>query len=361
MLTLNLILLCLLPHVVKIGYYLVPFHKLLPRHEHWRKVAETLKLSKPAKLRLEWIIYYHATAGKNASLTARHFGITRKTFYKWQGRFSELNLRTPEDQPKAPHNTRQKEYSSLQYQRFISLRKEYIRYGKFKLLPKYQEKYPEDASISVWKIQRMIIEAGIYYKPQKQAQINRKRQRAQRKKRITELKQRKMTSFPLCVDTMVKYWKSKKRYILTAIDKYGKIAFARMYTTHSSYNARDFLNRLYYLLDGKIENIQTNNGSEFKKYFEETCRQLNIPQYYSRIKTPKDNAVRERFNRTLKEEFIQLGDMTDNTVLFNQRLIEWLIEYNFKRSHQSLDYMSPINFSCKYHKVLPMYPSSTGG
>ena len=79
MLTLNLILLCLLPHVVKIGYYLVPFHKLLPRHEHWRKVAETLKLSKPAKLRLEWIIYYHATAGKNASLTARHFGIPRKT------------------------------------------------------------------------------------------------------------------------------------------------------------------------------------------------------------------------------------------------------------------------------------------
>jgi len=207
----------------------------------------------------------------------------------------------------------------------------------------------------------MILKAGIYYKPQKQAKINRKRQRAVKKKRITELKQKRIAGFLLCTDTIVKYWRSKKRYILTAIDKYSKIAFARMYTTHSSYNARDFLSRLYYLLDGKIENIQTDNGSEFQGYFTKACQQHNISRYYSRIKTPKDNAVNERFNRTLKEEFIQLGNMTDDTVLFNRRLTEWLIEYNFKRPHQALDYMSPINFSYKYHKVLPMYPSNTRG
>jgi transposase InsO family protein len=264
-----------------------------------------------------------------------------------------------EDQSKAPLNTREKEYTSLQYQRFIDLRKQYIRYGKFKLLVIYHREYPEDISISIWNIQCMIQRAGLYYKPIKQAKINRKRQRAHKKKKITELKQRKVAGFLLCADTIVKYWKSKKRYILTAIDKHSKIAFARMYTTHSSYNARDFLNRLHYLLDGKIENIQTDNGSEFKKYFEKTCQQLNIPQYYSRLKTPKDNAVCERFNRTLKEEFIQLGNMTDDTVLFNRRLTEWLIEYNFKRPHQTLDYMPPINFSYKYHKVLPMYPSHT--
>jgi transposase InsO family protein len=344
---------------IKVGYYLFPQIKLLSKHERWRKIAVSLKLSKTAYLRLEWLIFYHAKAHQNAKLTCRHFGISRKTFYKWQGRFSEFNLRSLEDQSKAPHNTRQKEYTSLQYLRFIALRKKYIRYGKFKLLKIYHREYPDDVSISDWNIQCMIQRAGIYYKPVKQARINRKRQRAVTKKRITELKQTKATGFLLCLDTMVKYWKSKKRYILTAIDKYSKISFARMYTAHSSYNARDFLNRLYYLLDGKIENIQTDNGSEFKKYFEKTCHQLKIPQYYSRIKTPKDNAVCERFNRTLKEEFIQLGNMTDDTVLFNQRLTEWLIEYNFKRPHQTLDYMSPINFSYKYHKVLPMYPSST--
>lgn len=322
-------------------------------------MTKLLKLSQQACLRLEWMIYYETTAHKNASLCCRHFGISRKTLYKWKGRFDRRSIISLEDNSKAPHNTRQKEYTPLQYQRFIALRKQYIRYGKIKLLKIYCREYPDDTLISVWKIQCMIQRAGIYYKPIKQAKINRKRQRAVKKKRITELKQRKITGFLLCLDTVVKYWNGKKRYILTAIDKYSKISFARMYTTHSSYNARDFLNRLHYLLNGKIENIQTDNGSEFKKYFEKTCSQLNIPQYYSRIKTPKDNAVCERFNRTLKEEFIQLGNMTDDTVLFNRRLTEWLIEYNFKRPHQTLGYMSPINFSYKYHKVLPMYPSNT--
>lgn len=342
---------------IKVGYYLISQRKLLSKYERWRRIAVSLKLSKAACLRLEWLVYYYTKAEKNVFLTCRHYGISRKTFYKWKNRFSELNLRSLEDQSKAPLNTRQKEYTSSQYQRFIALRKQYIRYGKVKLLVIYNREYPEDTLISVWNIQCMIIRSGIYYKPIKQAKINRKRQKAVKKKMITELKQRKITGFLLCLDTVVKHWNGKKRYILTAIDKYGKIAFARMYTTHSSYNSRDFLNRLYYLLDGKIENIQTDNGSEFKKYFEKACSQMNIPQYYSRIKTPKDNAVCERFNRTLKEEFIQLGNMTDDTVLFNRRLTEWLIEYNFKRPHQSLDYMSPINFSYKYHKVLPMYPS----
>jgi len=161
------------------------------------------------------------------------------------------------------------------------------------------------------------------------------------------------------MDSVVIYCKSTKRYILTAIDKYAKVAFARMYTTHSSYNARDFLYRLNYLLNGKIENIQTDNGSEFHKYFDQACGQLKIQHYFSRNHTPKDNAVNERFNKTLQEEFIALGNMTDDIKCFNQKLTEWLIHYKFQRPHQSLDYMSPINFSYKYHKVLPMYPSST--
>ena len=132
-----------------------------------------------------------------------------------------------------------------------------------------------------------------------------------------------------------------------------------MYTTHSSYNARDFLYRLYYLLDGKIDNIQTDNGSEFKKYFDQGCEKLGLTHYYSRVKTPKDNPSCERFNRALQEEFIDMGNMTDDITLFNRRLTEWLVHYNFGRPHQTLDYMSPINFVSKYHNVLPMYSSST--
>lgn len=341
------------------NYRLVKSFKLGSRHDRWRQVAKVLGLSKEACQRLEWIIFYRTKASGNASLTCRHFGIVPKTFYKWLNRFDESNLRSLEDRSKAPKRVRQKEFTPIQYVRVVALRKQHIRYSKFKLLKLYQASYPDDQVISAWKIQCIIEKSKLYYHPKKQQRINRKRQLSNKRKRITELRQRPTHGFLLCLDSIVIYWKSQKRYILTAIDKYNKLAFARMYTTHSSFSSRDFLYRLQYLLNGKIENIQTDNGSEFHKHFDQACSQLKIQHYFSRNHTPKDNAVNERFNRTLQEEFIALGNMTNDAKYFNQRLTEWLIHYNFQRPHQTLDYMSPINFIYKYHKVLPMYPSST--
>jgi len=54
-----------------------------------------------------------------------------------------------------------------------------------------------------------------------------------------------------------------------------------------------------------------------------------------------------------------MGHMTADCESFNKNLTEWLIEYNFKRPHQTLGYETPINYNYRYHKVLPMYPSST--
>jgi len=129
-------------------------------------------------------------------------------------------------------------------------------------------------------------------------------------------------------DGLTVYWNGCKRYILTGIDVYSKIAFARMYKTKASSNAADFLQRMHYLLEGKIENIQTDNGSEFAKYFRDAVKKLNLVHYHSRPRMPQDNSVDERFNRTLKEEFIQLGNLTYDCDIFNKRLTEWLIEYN---------------------------------
>jgi len=49
---------------------------------------------------------------------------------------------------------------------------------------------------------------------------------------------------------------------MVAIDVFSKIAFARFYKTYSSLNTTDFLLRLNYLFQDKIENIQTvpNSG-----------------------------------------------------------------------------------------------------
>lgn len=98
--------------------------KLLDEHERWRRVAKVLKLPKEARTRLEWIIYYYE--GQDATRTARHFGISRKTFYKWLRVFDQENpysLKKLEDRSKAPKRVRQREITSIQEQRVIHLRK----------------------------------------------------------------------------------------------------------------------------------------------------------------------------------------------------------------------------------------------
>lgn len=299
--------------------------------------------------------YYRQT--KNISLNCRHFNISRKTFHKWKNVYDPHNLATLESGDRAPKHKRQREITSEQEMRIVALRKQHIRYGKEKLAQRYQETYSE--TISAWKVQKTIEKYRLYYNPIRTEKIRKKRQRSQNKKRITLLKQRKVSGFLLQVDTVVIYWNQFKRYIVTGIDKYSKIAFARMYEKHSSYNSRDFLYRLNYLLEGKIENVQTDNGSEFLKHFDQACTKLNINHYFSRNHTPKDNAVLERFNRTIQEEFVNQGNFDLDCERFNRNLTEWLVEYNFRRPHQSLGYIAPINFQVKHLKLLPMYPSST--
>lgn len=328
--------------------------KLLSREERLRKIATNLQLSKSARLHLEWILW-HNTHGGNSTATARHFGIARKTFWKWRRRFNDQNLYTLEEHSKAPIKRRQREITQQQENRILVLKKANIRYGKMKIAALYETDYGEH--ISSWKAQKVIEKYKLYYHPKKQARINRKRQMSVKRKRITKLTTKPLTGFLFCLDTIVIYWKGLKRYIFTGIDKYSKLAFARMYTQKSSLNAKDFLHRLRFLLNGNMMNVGHDNGSEFKKYFEKACAELHINQYFSRPKTPKDNATNERFNRTLEEEFIQMGNFTPTTIEFNKNLTEWLIEYNFRRPHQSLNYMSPISFIQKDAKLLPMYPS----
>ena len=328
------------------------------RPAHLRQLATVLGLSNTAKQRLEWFLWREDRQATIA-VTGRHFGMTPKTYHHWAKRFDETNLRLLEDQPKTPRQRRQKEYTPLQYERIVTLRRQFIRYGKEKLLRRYREEFPDDPRLTLWHIQCIILRAKIYYHPAKHARTQAKRRRAQAKKRITELRLESRSGFLFCLDTVVKYWQGQKRYVFTAIDRHAKLAFARMYPSKSSRNAAEFLNRLRELTAGRIENIGHDNGSEFQGSFAKQCREFNIPQYHSRVKTPKDNAVNERFNRTIQEEFINLENMTLDTDRFNRNLTEWLIEYNFRRPHATLGYISPINFIYRYHKLLPMTPSDT--
>jgi transposase InsO family protein len=306
------------------------------------KLTRRSKLTKQAQTRLTWIDYYHAH-NKNASLTCRHFGICRQTFYKWFKRYQLFGQDSLKDYSRAPHNRRKSQITIEQKQRIIKLRKQYIKYGKEKLKILYEKIYGEP--ISTWKIYRIIRKHQLYYHPVKNEKLQHRRKQNQKKKRITELKGKTIVGLFLQLDTKAIWCYPTKRYIFAAVDKSTKLAFARMYKNNSSYSARDFLLRLYFLLDTQIDYLQSDNGAEFQKYFEEACAKLNIQHYFSRIKTPDDHPQIERFNRTIEEEFLQLGNYIAEVDTFNRLLADWLIEYNFNRPHQSLGYLTPIEFT----------------
>jgi transposase InsO family protein len=326
-------------------------HDLAALYHMAKCLSKYNDLSKNAKTRLKWMDYYHKS--KNASQTCRHFDIPKKTFYKWLKRYDPHNLYSLADKHRAPINKRKREITQEQEMRIVRLRKKYIRYSKIKIAKIYEQEYGE--YISSWKAQKVIEKHKLYFNPAKTSKTTRKRLNAVKRKRITELKKRPKRGFLICLDAIEFRMHGIKRYVFTAIDSFSKVAFARMYKRANSYNSADFLNRLLYLIEGQVDNIQTDNGSEFEKYFSDGLQKMNLDRYYSRPRTPKDNPVNERFNRTLQEEFVDLGNYTENIPEFNKNLTEWLIEYNFKRPHISLNYETPI----KLAEVSPMYSSHT--
>ena len=120
------------------------------------------------------------------------------------------------------------------------------------------------------------------------------------------------------------------------------------YATPSSKNAKDFLiNHLIPTLPFNIKSIQVDGESEFRKYFEEACKELNIPLFVLPPYSPKYNGRIERSNRTIREEFYNNKKLLENCITradYNDKLKEYIDKYNNYRPHQALDFKTPMEY-----------------
>ena len=321
-------------------------------------------LSLDAQLKLEWIIFYYTVSQENAKATAAHFGISRKTFHKWLGRFDESNLNTLEEHSRAPKRRRDWMVTKRQEDNIRSLREKNMELGKRKLRRIYFREH--GVWISTWKIERVIRKHNLYPDPVKHDKTVEKRRNLKPKVRIHEvkdqIKQIKEFGFLWHIDAIIIWWYDKRRIIFTALEEITKIAFARVYKSNTSGYAEDFLKRLMYLVEGRVDIMHQDNGSEFKGDFERACEKLNILQIYSRPYTPKDNPALERFNRTIQEEWLDFSEVgLDDILQANLDLTTWLIKYNSYRPHEALDLDTPLEYADKifFNKVLPMWSAYT--
>lgn len=320
-------------------------------------------LSLRAQEKLEWIIFYNNISGRNALATAVYFGINPKTLHKWLNRFNEKNLLSLEEQSRRPQKTRGWMVTPEEEANIIDLRKRNLEYGKKKLKVLYQKEYRKH--ISTWKIERVTRKYNLYPDKVKHDYLVEKRRKSKPKIRIhtvkEQLKQVNQFGFLWHIDAIIIWWYGQRRIIFTAIEDITKIAFARVYKTNTSGYSEDFLKRLMYLADGKINIMHQDNGSEFQGAFERACQTLGILQIYSRPYTPKDNPTLEKFNSTIQYEWLSLSKVgLDDIEEANKDLTLWLIKYNSYRPHQALDYKTPLEYAQNtFFKVLPMWSAST--
>jgi putative transposase len=147
------------------------------------------------------------------------------------------------------------------------------------------------------------------------------------------------------MDTISIFTTGLKRYIFTAIDVNTRFAFAYAYTSNSSVNGDDFLGKFLKVAPFTVRRIQTDNGSEFARYFDEKCQRHGLPHFFNYPKHPQSNGHLERFNRTIQEQCVNANiDYLDEPDDFNTKLMEYLIWYNTERPHRGIGKVPPLRY-----------------
>jgi transposase InsO family protein len=135
-------------------------------------------------------------------------------------------------------------------------------------------------------------------------------------------------------------------YQQTFVDTYSKIAHAKLYTTKTPITAADLLNdKVIPFFDEhgiKILRMLTDRGTEYCGKHDSHDYQLylglnDIDHTKTKVKSPQQNGICERFHRTILQEFYQV---TFRRVIYRQieelqsDLDIWLKWYNEERTHQ---------------------------
>lgn len=298
------------------------------------------------------ILDFWSAYGLDATKSA--FGANKSTLYSWRktlrdsgGKIESLN---PKSQARHRTNKREinpdilKEIKRLRLDVCPNMSKTKVKifldpFCKQNHLPIYSES----------KIGRIIKDKKIYHHRQKISHFGKvkviKKEKKLRKPKGLEVN---APGDLVEIDTVVRFVDDLKRYIITAVDTFSRTAFAYSYNRAGSANTRDFFQKLEMAMPFKIKSVQTDNGSEFHLYFRDYLKERNITHYYNYPGRPYRQGHIEKFNRSIQEEFVDQNEfLLPDTDDFNKKLIDWLLWYNTKRPHWSIDLCSPVDYLIK--------------
>jgi putative transposase len=325
----------------------------------WRKWPYLIglgpDLSKAAAQRLRWMDYYRRHEG-NVSLTCRYFGISRQTFYRWLGRFDPDDLRSLEGRSHRPGRLRHPTWSLELAQAVQKRREQYPRWGKDKLVVLLRnEGWSEVSTSMVGRILKHLKTRGALREAPRRAISARKRARirpyAIRKPRDWRVQK---PGDLVQLDTLdVRPAPRLVRKHFTARDVVSRWDVVEVHLRATSKAASLFLDTVQKRMPFPIRAFQVDGGSEFAALFEAECERRGIKLFVLPPRSPKLNGSVERAQRTHTEEFYEVQDPPLEITSLNRYLQRWENIYNTVRPHQSLGYLTPLQFLSSLHAPLP--------
>lgn len=312
-----------------------------------RRVARDAapNLSRRGRARLE-MLDWHLGHGRNVARTARHFGYSRPTVYRWLGRYDRLRLETLEDRPSGPHRRRRPTWTVEQLRAVRELRERYPRWGKDKLVVLLRRESIVLSTSMVGRILARLARTGELREP--------RWRRISVRKRVWRRPYavRKPADYPIErpgdlveLDTLDvrpipgAAWKQ-----FTARDRVSRWDVCELGGSASARSAARVLDALAARMPFPIRAISVDNGSEFMAEFEAGCQARGIVLLTLPPRSPKLHGSVERAQRTHTEEFYEVADAEPELAAFQAGLRDWEHTYNHVRPHQALGYLTPAEF-----------------
>ena len=316
-------------------------------HIKYRRLMKTLdnsvafESSDPAQFKLH-AIEFSDRYGVQATLAA--FGIKRSTFFYWKKKYKDSGKKLIS---LVPRSTRPKSARKMEIDwRLIAFIKEVrTKYGNqgARIIKPFLDEYAQNLGLQ--PVGRTTIEKVI----RRRKFTFEKRVRARRKTKYQKLRTRKSPKAKkpgyIEVDTIQIRLFGKKYYFISLIDIFTRFAQVELIKRQATSHTRDALIKFQKNYHHQIHTVQTDNGSEFLKLFHEYLEEQDIKHIFIYPNSPKLNGVVERFNRTVQEEFINRSvDFGVDNDRFQHKLAKYLVWYNQRRPHSSLNYQSPMQF-----------------
>lgn len=300
--------------------------------------------SRQVRQRLACLAWHSAQSG-NVSLTCRHFGISRPTFYRWQERYHRAGLTGLADRSRRPQCVTLPTWTTEQVIAVRTLREQYPFLGKHKLAVLLARDGMHLSVSMVGRILTRLRQSGQLHMPPR---LRRRRERTQHRPYAIRKPKDYQIMQPgdlVQIDTLDVAVAHGSRFLqLSLVDLTSRWTAAEIRRGKTATTMRESLRRMEERLPFTIKAIQIDGGSEFKAEFETYCQERGIHLFVLPPRSPKLNGMVERLQRSYRDEFYACTDLSPQIGPLVAALRTFEDTYNMIRPHQALGYRTPSEF-----------------